>query len=48
MYLCRVKSAFKDYKVGEEIFLSNFDLLMWKAFVEVLKRIREKPLMVYK
>lgn len=46
MYLCRVKTAFSTYKVGEEIFLSDFDLIMWKNFVEVLKRIKKE--IIYK
>jgi len=48
IYLCEVKHAFDGHKKGDRITLSPFDLSMWKKFVRILKRIREKPITVYK
>ncbi len=48
IYLCEVKHAFDKYKKGDRITLSPFDLSMWQKFVKIIKKIRDKPDMVYK
>jgi hypothetical protein len=47
-YLVRIVYPFGNYKKGEEVFLSSSDLAMWKKFVKVLKKVKEKPDMVIK
>jgi hypothetical protein len=47
-YLCRVRHKFNDYEVGEELILTTSELFMWGGFVKVLKKIKERPLMVRK
>ena len=47
-YLCKVIRSYDKFKKGEEVILSPSDLMMWKQFVMVLKKIKEKPDMVIK